>query len=404
MQHSRIKPVLACYMMGMAILNFFVVWQLRGPVVRGYGDFAAFYTAGKLLQKGSSAELYNAASQWQVQQQFAPAVTIRLGPLPYVRPPFQALFFLPFAYLNYQAAFLAWTCIKLLLLLASTFLLTDLSRHKLFSPAFTAALLLGLFPIAIDFLQGQDAILLLFVLAVFYRILAGQQLFRAGCVLALGMFKFHLVLPLALFFLLRRQFRLLYGFALVTFAETAISVALSGWTVLWLYPRYLLGLARNSGSGLITTYDMPNVHALLAGLSGREPSEWILIVIQISAIVLVAWICQKQHAVRMTQLSISLTTVVIIFTSPYAYSHDLVLLVIPVLVLQNAILGDTEIGGWPRILFLLSIGGLALAPLHWFLLLRTSYFYLGATLLLAMAAIGLSWAYTSRATSDACLS
>jgi hypothetical protein len=392
MQTSRIKPALTCYMIAMAVMNVCLVCQLRGPVQRGYGDFAAFYTAGKLVQEGRSAELYNPQSQWEAQQQFAPAVTIRHGPLPYVRPPFQALLFLPFAYLNYQNALLVWTSIKLLLLFAGTWLLTG-PENKLFAPALSAAMLLGFFPVAVDFLQGQDAILLLFILAMFYRLLAGRRMFRAGCVLALGLCKFHLVLPLAVIFLLRRNFRLLYGFALVAFAEAAISIALSGWTVFFTYPRYVLALAHNPGSGLIAFYDMPNIRALLVALSRREPPEWFLLLIAVAAIALVTWIWQKDRVVdNVTALSVSLAIVVTLLTSQYAYSHDLVLLVIPIVLLQNSIVGDAEITGLPRILFLLGMGALALTPLYWLVLLRTSYFYLAATLPLGLAAFALTWA------------
>jgi hypothetical protein len=392
MQTSRIKPALACYMIVMAVMNVCVVWQLRSPVLRGYGDFAAFYTAGKLVQEGRSAELYNPQSQWQVQQQFAPAVNIRHGPLPYVRPPFQALLYLPFAYLNYHSAFLVWTSIKLVLLFASTWLLTG-PGSKLFAPALSATLLLGFFPVAIDFLQGQDAILLLFVLVLFYRLLMGQRMFAAGCVLALGLFKFHLVLPLALLFLLRRQFRFLYGFALVAFAEAAISIASSGWTVVWIYPRYVLALAHNPGTGFVNSYDMPNVRALLAVLSGPEPPQWFLLLIAAAAIALVAWIWQNHRAGdNATALSISLAVVVTLLTSQYAYSHDLVLLAIPLVLLQNSIVGEAEISGQPRVLFLLAMGVLAFTPLYWFVLLRTSYFYLASTLPLGLAAIALTWA------------
>lgn len=70
------------------------------------------------MRSGQSARLYEPALQWKIQQQFASKVKIRLGPLPYIRPPFEALLFLPFAYLGYPAACLLWMAAKIVLLLA----------------------------------------------------------------------------------------------------------------------------------------------------------------------------------------------------------------------------------------------------------------------------------------------
>jgi hypothetical protein len=39
----------------MVVVHAAVLWRVRQPILRGYGDFAAFYTAGKLLQEGHAA-------------------------------------------------------------------------------------------------------------------------------------------------------------------------------------------------------------------------------------------------------------------------------------------------------------------------------------------------------------
>src|SRR5215471_6466237 len=223
MRTPTIRNAIAVYLLAMCAVNFYTVWELRISVMQGYGDFAAFYTAGRLVQEGRSAELYDAQAQWELQQEFAASVATRKGPLPYVRPPFEALFFAPLASFRYSLAFLIWSLVKLGLLLTVCYMLVGKQGQRLWEPALEAVLALGFFPIALDFLQGQDGILLLSILAVVLVLFRrGSDMF-AGCILALGLFKFHLVIPLALIFLLRRQYKLLVGFAAVALAEAAIS-------------------------------------------------------------------------------------------------------------------------------------------------------------------------------------
>ena len=110
-------------LLGFAALNAWMIWQAHDPILQGYVDFASFYTAGRIVQSGQSPRLYDPALQWKVQQEFASTVKIRRGPLPYVRPPFEALVFLPLAYLTYPTACVVWMALKTVLLLAIPFLL-----------------------------------------------------------------------------------------------------------------------------------------------------------------------------------------------------------------------------------------------------------------------------------------
>src|SRR5579863_7910588 len=99
-----------------AVLHGWVLWRSHDFIVRGYEDFTSFYTAGKIVLRGEGVRLYDRQLQWQVQQEFASSVSNRTGPLPYIRPPFEALLFLPLASLSYPAAVEIWTLIKLILL------------------------------------------------------------------------------------------------------------------------------------------------------------------------------------------------------------------------------------------------------------------------------------------------
>src|ERR1039458_6854920 len=109
----RWLPVTA--LLWMAVINGAMLWNARVEIRQGYGDFSSFYTAGVLVRRGLGAELYNPAAQWKVQQEFAHEVEIRQGPLPYIRPPFEALLFSVFATWPYATALRLWTGLKLAL-------------------------------------------------------------------------------------------------------------------------------------------------------------------------------------------------------------------------------------------------------------------------------------------------
>src|SRR5208283_4551161 len=114
--------LLAMALLWMAVNNGVMLWNTRAQIRQGYGDFASFYTAGTLVRRGLGADLYNLAAQWKVQREFASEVKIRQGPLPYIRPPFEALLFSVFARWPYVTALLLRTTLKLALLATIPFI------------------------------------------------------------------------------------------------------------------------------------------------------------------------------------------------------------------------------------------------------------------------------------------
>src|SRR5215472_15346039 len=159
-QHAQ--RLIGLFLLTMAVAHGVIFWQQRVWVGRGYGDFSAFYTAGLLERRGAGHFLYDPHAQWQVQQEFASQVTIRKGPMPFIRPPFEALLFVPLTYFVYPVALAIWTSLKLA---ALGLAVRILPRSAPFTPVYPAwltfLLSLGLFPVFLDFLQGQDTVLLL---------------------------------------------------------------------------------------------------------------------------------------------------------------------------------------------------------------------------------------------------
>ena len=234
----------------------------------------------------------------------------------------------------------------------------------------------------LDLFEGQDAILLLLIVAAALNRLQSGKDMAAGVILALGLFKFHLVVPIAIMLWLAGRARILVGFLPGTAALVALSCVISGVSVLSTYPVYLLNLNRATGVGVVTAQSMPNLRGLLTAFLGRAPYpgpiHWLLLPVAVAAIVLTARLWRPRINTGFPGLALGycLALLVAILTSYYAYSYDMTLLIIPLLLLGGGFLDQPELRPIPRRMI---AGGLLLAictPLYWALILRLDRPYL----------------------------
>ena len=263
MNLAKLRPFAAVYLAGMIALNAWILWSQRDKIPQGYGDFSIFYTAGKIVERGQSARLYDSRLQWQTQREFAPEVTIRQGPLLYTHPPFEALAFSLLVRFSFPTAVLLWAAIKILLLV---FVLPIcLGRgppgELLLPKPWTGLLCLAYFPVAIDLLQGQDSMIVFLSFALSYAALRRGAEFSAGMWLGLGLVKFQFAIPLALVYLLRRKGKVWWGFSLVGLILLLVSIALVGWRGLTAYPHTLI-------VGGVSPQVMPNLRGVMTTVLG----------------------------------------------------------------------------------------------------------------------------------------
>lgn len=336
---SRLRSwIFAAAMLWMAIVNVVTLWEARGSMGKGYEDFTNFYTAGTLLRRGMGAELYNTAAQWKVQQEYAAEVKYRRGPMRYMRPPFEALLFVLFAAWPYPKALLFWTLFKLALLGALPFVVVRGRPWKESFPIWlTTILILGTFPAFIDMLLGQDAVLLAFLFAIAFWQLDTNRDAGAGVTLGLALFKFQLVLPFVIALWIAGRKRMLLGFAPTALGLVVISTVIVGWRGLLSYPRYLLALNRSTGVGIFPQLQM-TLRGLLTLFVGGSPYpgriHWALVPVAIGAVVY-AGVLWRKAGPRFLAEGVGLAAIVGIVTSYYAYSYDLMLLIVPLLAMRT---------------------------------------------------------------------
>jgi len=321
-------------------VHAFFLWSVRARVEKGDPDFTAFYTAGRILREGRSAGLYDAATQDAVQWKFATDRDIRRGPLPYLCPPFEALLFVPLTFLPYTQAFVLWNCVNLGMLFGIATLLrrASLSLGQVPLREWMLALL-AFFPVFINFLQGQDAILLLLVFVLGFCALDRDERFAAGCWLGLGVFKFHLVIPLILILAVWKGRRLVLGFAATASFATLLSLGIVGWRGALRYPAYAWHIVSAPGHGQTPLGLVSNFVGLATGWPFVGNVAWILrwvaIVASVALLIVVARMRGWANDARFFRLSFACAVITTLLVSYLTNTHDLCLLLLPLALLAD---------------------------------------------------------------------
>ncbi len=364
------------YVAGVLAIHLLVVWNVREQILQGYPDFTIYYTAGTIVRQGLGHQLYNDGLQFEVQKQFTPQVATRLGALPFNHPPFEALLYVPLAWLSYRAAYLLWTLANLGMLAALPILLRPcVPLMTAWSAPVWMCVSLVFFPIFFTLLQGQDTILLMFLYGLTFVSLRKERLVTAGAWLACGLFKFHLVLPFLVLLLiqqktLQRCKKILLGFILVGALLGAVSIATVGLGQMIAYPRYVLGLEATMARGAIMPSDMPNLRGALYLLASNRSSFGVM-VLSLSAVVLLvaAWICYRERD-RLDDLNFSLAVFATVLVSYHALGSDLCVLAIPALLLVAWLRETWGSRRWTHLTIGSSLAALLFSPVQLILAMR----------------------------------
>jgi len=354
----------------MVMIHAAVFWSVRAQICKGYSDFTIYYCAGTIVRQGLGHQLYDNVTQFKVQREFSPEVAIRLDALPYNHPPFEAALFAPFAYVSYPSAFTLWTLANLAMLIGLPFMLRPELRHlRNYPSSFWVLASLGFFPIFFALLQGQDAILLLFLYTLVFLCLRKNRDVLAGSWLALGLFKPHLILPFIFLLLVQGRKKVLYGFLPAAVALALVSTAIVGTEGMLLYPRYVLHLEDTMARGAIMPSDMPNLRGVLyLLLHGNSYVGIVALVSSVGVLLFAAWRCRG--GTNPFDLKFSLAAISTVLVSYHGLGYDLSMLMLPVLLLANQWFGKGRVRGWPDFLTIAAIALLFFSPLQLVLLMR----------------------------------
>jgi hypothetical protein len=336
---SRSARILPDVLLG--ILPILVGIQLLGwitffpaALLHGHADFRQLYAAGYMVRTGHAGELYDIRAQQQFQDAL---VGNDERALPFIRPAYQALIFVPFSLLPYRTAYLAFLAVNLVLLAMTFWILRpnmrNLSRVWQALPVF---IFLVFYPITLALMQGQDSILLLLLLAAALVALEQGQERRAGILVGLGLFKMQIVIPIALLFLLWRRWRFFAGFALSAGLLSLISLWVVGFAQTAAYAQSLFSV----GTNLATAHQFPlrvsimaNLRGLIFGLLGaRLPTIWIQALTIVASILVLLWAALAVPGKQKTADSFAIAITASLIVSYYLFIHDLSVLLIPIVI------------------------------------------------------------------------
>jgi len=313
----------------------FLAWLTFLPkALRGHADFRQLYVAGYMVRTGHRTQLYDYAAQTYFQNTL---VSNDERALPFIRPAYQALMFVPFSLLPYRTAYLGFLLLNVLLLaLAFLILQPRLRGLSRVWPGLPPALFLGFYPVALALMQGQDSILLLALLAAALVSLERNRDLTAGALAGVGLFKFQIVVPIVLLFLLWRRWRFVKGFMFSAILVGLLSFITSGWaeTVVFVHSLLSVGAGLPAVPGEINfplrINIMANLRGLIYGLASlRAPQRWLQVTtLLLSSLVVISVRARGRQQRGGGALVLAITAGVLV--SYYLFIHDLSILLIPI--------------------------------------------------------------------------
>ena len=361
------RRLISVFVLCMFSLNLAFFIRTREGIKRGYPDFTIFYTAGTILREGLGNHLYNLDVQYRVQQRFAGNIPFRRGPLPYNHPPFEAPLFVPLTLLPYPQAFAVWDLANVVVLFGVAALLrrSVALLHSIPPWKFVIGCI-AFNPVFACLFQGQDSILMLLFCTLAFNALKKKSDVLGGCWLALAAFKFQFIVPLVLLLVIWRRRRVVLGFGAVVLVLAFVSVMLVGMDSLLRYPGYVLQIARNPRLGGVPPQFLPNLHGLATGWTGPLAGAAGAALASLVSITVFVFAARKgwasAHAAKL-ELQFSLAIVVSGLVAWQTNSHDLSLLVLPLVFITDQYLHSTTQALVKRFDLLLPVLPLLISPL-----------------------------------------
>ena len=360
------RPFLIGCVLLLALLEAIGFAYTRNP--RHWSDFRVYYIGAYLLRT-HPAQMFDRDAQLAVAHinPATDAVTL------YLHPSYEALVVVPFTYLSRRADYLLYLAFGVFEIVATFF-----AARPWFSvripwlqprPGFILLLFISIIG-AIAW--GQDTVLFLLVLTLTWRQIDRNKDLSAGALLALGLFKFQVALPLAALVAFRRGWRFTAGFLASAAAVALLSVALIGKAATVSMFRMLQTASLTQGQGFHAQHDvgihpagMPNVLGLLyiAGTRHLSPHTAFVIVCVVSLIVFL-WTVQAVRKEPEESVAYALAILCAFLVSYHCFIYEWAMLALPLTLLANRIhwIVSAALNVLPLLLYVI-IGRHPFAPL-----------------------------------------
>jgi len=306
-----------------------IAWIIYLPIsLHGFADFRTLYASAYMMRTHHGNEIYDTAKLLEFKERLAPLG--RPFPQPMDHPAYENILFLPLSYLPYRTAFLAFALVNFAVLglcswlLQPTFLVLS-QRWKLFP----TLLFLSFFPITRAITQGQDSVFLLALLVGALVLFESEREFSAGLLTGAGFFKFQIVIPIALLFILWKRWRFSLGFTTSAITALLISWFLVGTQGARQYASILmdLSLKLRTEADVVRTSASPlamlNLRGLISAIFGFLGQGWIQALVVASSVAVLVLAARRKPSVHIAVVAAALI-------SYHLYVQDASILIIPI--------------------------------------------------------------------------
>lgn len=200
------------------LLCIAVLWthRSRAPI-----DYRSFYAAGHIARVAPQ-RTYEATAQREEQLREFPGQDRWI---PFLHPPMELALFAPLSRLPYQTSLAVWTSFSVALLLVVPLLLSQVTGLRYWQILLLAGAMIST---SYALFQGQDSIVLLFLVSATLLLATRNQDALAGIVLSAALFKPQVPIVIALALFLAGRRRLFIGFCSSAAAIGILSFAFLG--------------------------------------------------------------------------------------------------------------------------------------------------------------------------------
>jgi hypothetical protein len=298
-------------------------YQARKP------DFASLYQAGRALIHERFPAIVNRFPALNGEEFI---VQTPSGPFPAdtMHPPYELAIYASLALMKFRMAYPFWWGCNLVLLLLATFLLWRNVPCLQSRYPYLLILAATFFPVLVALVQGQNSVLLLFLLTLTFHLLGRNRHFWAGFALSMGMFKFVLVIPILLWLVLEKRWKSIAGF-LSGYASLLLAAAwLVGFRGLEAYVRLVAGYAKTAPEKAGTESIMPNLRGMVHAIGAGVAPETLLVVITLLlSLTLLFWVDLRRTKQTSLSMRFSMQVLLAALISYHLYPHDAAVLVLP---------------------------------------------------------------------------
>lgn len=332
-------------------------YQARKP------DFASLYQAGRKLDHERFPTLFTRFPSLNSQAHRIMRNDHEEYPSDDMHPPYEMIIYVALALFKYRVAYLLWWLCNLGLLFLSAAVLWSRIPKLQNSYPYLLILMATFFPVLVALVQGQNSVMLLALITLCYGCLEKGHDFRAGFALAMGMFKFVVVIPLVFWLILERRWKSLAGFLTGCVSLFFIAVWLVGMSGIVTYVRQIAGYGSKAPEQPGSEVIMPNLRGLFHAVGSRiAPENWLVILTLIASLALLVWVDSRLSQYRSLRLCFAVQVLLACMISYHLFPHDGSVFLIPILILVDHALQDSTERAF-KIAVLICSAGAYLVPL-----------------------------------------